>query len=201
MVCVNGCVCVCVHAQAQVLSGPWEQRVQQTFVLCCSHQVMQLDGLDFNYLQLFSKHNKGCFRICSLFFHMSSFAFFFFFFLSGIQEIYKTSVNAEFLKTQLCRCRGQWLVLPAMKCEQLDGAWCLTAPRTRRDPGSEQWPFCHIYYHRNQACSGRWAPQQPRGTGHYSGTLIGRTGWSAARSLVEGSHRTAHWRRSRLNRG
>lgn len=89
---------------------------------------------------------------------------------------------------------------PAVKCEPSVAAWCHVAPRTHPDPRSERWKFCRICCHSNQVCSGRWAPQQPPGTGHRSGSLIGRRGWSAARSLVEGFHRTAHWERSRLDR-
>lgn len=87
--------------------------------------------------------------------------------------------------------RGQRLTLPVTKYVQLGGVLQLVAPHTHRDPGSEQWPFCRICCHRNRACSGRWAPQQPPGTGRRFGNRIGRRGWSAARSLVAGSHRRA----------
>lgn len=83
-------------------------------------------------------------------------------------------------------------VSPAMKYVPLDGALRLAAPRMRHDPRSEQWRSCHICCHRNQACSGKRAPRQPPGTGRRSGSLTGRRGWSAAGSLAEGSHRTAH---------
>lgn len=84
------------------------------------------------------------------------------------------------------------VVSPVMKYVRSDGALLLAAPQTRHDPRSEQWISCHICCHRNRACSGKWAPRQPPGTGHRSGSLTGRRGWSAAGSLVEGSHRTAH---------
>lgn len=83
-------------------------------------------------------------------------------------------------------------VSPAMKYVPLVGALRLVAPRMRHDPRSEQWRSCHICCHRNQACSGKRAPRQPPGTGRRSGSLTGRRGWSAAGSLAEGSHRTAH---------
>lgn len=84
------------------------------------------------------------------------------------------------------------VVSPVMKYVRLDGASRLGAPHTRHDPRSEQWISCHICCHRNRTCSGKRAPRQPPGTGHRSGSLTGRRGWSAAGSLVEGSHRTAH---------
>lgn len=85
------------------------------------------------------------------------------------------------------------VVSPGMKYVQLDGALRQAAPHKRHDPRSEQWISCHICCHRNRACSGKWAPWQPPGTEHRSGSLTGRRGWSAAGSLVEGSHRTAHF--------
>lgn len=84
------------------------------------------------------------------------------------------------------------VVSPAMKYVRPDGALRLGAPRTPHDPRSEQWISCHICCHRNRAYSGKRAPQQSPGTGHHSGSLTGRRGWSAAGSLVGGSHRTAH---------
>lgn len=95
--------------------------------------------------------------------------------------------------------RGQRSTPPAVKCEPSVAAWHRGAPRTRPDPGSELWRSCRICCHSNQECSDRWAPRQPPGTGRRSGNPIGRRGWSAVRSLVEGSHRTAHWGRSRLD--
>lgn len=84
-------------------------------------------------------------------------------------------------------------VSPVMKYVRTDGALRPGAPRRRHAPRSEQWISCHICCHRNRACSGKRAPQQPPGTGHRSGSLTGHRGWSAAGSLVEGSHRTARW--------
>lgn len=80
---------------------------------------------------------------------------------------------------------------PGMKYVRLDAALRPAAPRTRRDPRSERWISSHICCHRNRACSGKWAPRQPPGTGHCFGSLTGRRGWSAAGSSAEGSHKTA----------
>lgn len=64
-------------------------------------------------------------------------------------------VNEEKTAMLRSRGRGQRSNSPAKKCEQLGGAWCLAAPRSHHDPGSEQLTPCRIYPHNSQECSGK----------------------------------------------